>query len=385
MERAAMSRLQFTDLGIRALKPPEQGQVTHWDASLPGFGIRISQGGTKTWIAMRGEERRRVTIGRYPDMSLQEARGVAWDLLRRKQRKGSGVALRFGEAVDTFLSTHCAVKNRPSTAKETERLLRRHFEPEFKTKLLEDITTEDVMRVVDEVLERPAAARHVFTAGRTFFRWAVRRRYLQHSPVEGLQLPTRPVSRDRVLSDRELARIYEVARDRGHPFGTIVELLILTGQRRGEIGAMRRAFIDADSRVISLPASLTKNGREHAFPFGELAERALKEALLTGDFLFAARGTDDRAFNGWSKSKLLFDRQCKIDHWTLHDLRRTFSTIQARIGTPPHITERILNHQTGTLTAIAKIYNRYSYMDEMREAMRRYEQEILRILSTEKT
>ena len=103
------------------------------------------------------------------------------------------------------------------------------------------------------------------------------------------------------------------------------------------------------------------------------------------ELLFAARSTSERSFNGWSKAKLAFDRECGIDHWTLHDLRRTFSTIQARIGTAPHITERIPNHRVGTLTPIAKIYNRYSYLDEMRDAMFKYEKEITRICSLEKT
>src|SRR3989304_2531535 len=107
-----------------------------------------------------------------------------------------------------------------------------------------------------------------------------------------------------------------------------------------------------------------------------MAARALSGTMENGEGLFAARGTIEKSFCGWSKSKTAFDRACGIEHWTLHDLRRTFSTIQARIGTPPHITERILNHQVGTLTAIAKIYNRYSYLDEMREAMFKYEQEL---------
>ena len=163
-----------------------------------------------------------------------------------------------------------------------------------------------------------------------------------------------------------------------------MELLLLTGQRRNEIGSLRGAYIDHRRRLITLPASLAKNGREHTFPFGELAARALEDAAANSEILFAARGSQDRSFCGWSKAKLAFDRECGIDHWTLHDLRRTFSTIQARIGTPPHITERILNHQVGTLNAIAKIYNRYSYLDEMRAAMLRYEQELLRIVSVEK-
>jgi integrase len=381
-----MPTTHLTDISIKALRAPEEGQITYWDASLPAFGIRVSQGGTKTWTVVHGEKRRRISIGRYPVISLQQARSEAKRVLAKITLDGAGgVGMRFDEALSSFLSTHCAIKNKPGTAKETERLLRRHFLPALNNRALEEISTQDFTAIVDRVLETPSEAQHAFTAGKTFFRWAARRRYIRHSPVDGLVAPSKSVARDRVLTDEEVARVYSVARRRGHPFGTIVELLLLTGQRRNEIGALRQFYFDRDAKVITLPAALTKNGREHAFPVGELAERALSDARPNGELLFAARGTADRSFNGWSKAKSSFDRECGIEHWTLHDLRRTFSTIQARIGTPPHITERILNHQVGTLTAIAKIYNRYSYLDEMREAMFNYEQELLRIFSKEKT
>jgi len=381
-----VSKAHFTDIAIKALKAPARGQVTYWDASLPAFGIRVSQGGTKAWTVVHGEKRKRISIGRYPAISLQQARSEAKRVLAQIALGGGrGVGLRFEEALLLFLTTHCAVKNRPGTAKETERLLRRHFLAALKHRALEDISTQDFTAVIDRVLGTPSEAQHAFTAGKTFFRWAARRRYIKHSPADGLLAPSKSIARDRVLSDQELGRVYSVARRRGHPFGTIVELLLLTGQRRSEIGSLQQAFIDHDAKIITLPARLTKNGREHTFPFGELAVRALSEAIPNGELLFAARGTTDRSFNGWSKAKMVFDRECGIDHWTLHDLRRTFSTIQARIGTAPHITERILNHQIGTLTPIAKIYNRYSYLEEMREAMFKYEQELVRICSLERT
>lgn len=381
-----MPRIHLTDIAVRALKSPENGQVTYWDQTRRGFGVRVSAGGAKTWVVVQGEERRRVTIGRYPDKSLQKARQEAEEkLVELKRSDERGVRIPFDTAVMIFLSTHCAVKNKPGSAKETERLLRRHFLPIFKSRALEDISTQDFTAIIDRVLATPAEALHAFAAGKTFFRWAVRRRYIKHSPTDGLVTPSKSPARDRVLSDEELSQVYAVARRRGHPFGSIVELLLLTGQRRNEIGSLRQSFIDHRRRLITLPASLTKNGREHMFPLGELAARALENAASNGEILFVARGSEERSFCGWSKAKLAFDRECDIEHWTLHDLRRTFSTIQARIGTPPHITERILNHQVGTLNAIAKIYNRYSYLDEMRVAMLRYEQELLRIVSIEKT
>ena len=276
-----MSRLHFTDLSIRALKPPERGQVTHWDDSLRGFGIRVSQGGTKTWVVMHGEERKRTSLGRYPGKSLQDARGEAKRLLTEPAKTGSGAGIAFEDALSTFISTHCAVKNKPGTAKETERLLRRHFLPAFKRCILEEISTDDFHGCCRSCTGNTGGSAARVHGGTNIFPMGNTPRLIKHSPVDGLQLPTKSVARDRVLSEAELARIYSVARRRGHPFGTIVELLILTGQRRGEIGALQHAYIDSAAKVITLPASLTKNGREHTFPYGELVARTLNAARPT--------------------------------------------------------------------------------------------------------
>jgi integrase len=141
-----------------------------------------------------------------------------------------------------------------------------------------------------------------------------------------------------VLTEAELVRVYRAAEE--YPFGTIVRLLILTGQRRSEISNLRWEYINDSDRTISLPASLTKNNRQHTFPYGKLAQQLLKTIPHVSEYLLPARGNKEVAFSGWSKCKAAFDKKCKIAPWTLHDLRRTYSTVHAAIGTPPHITER---------------------------------------------
>ncbi len=131
-------------------------------------------------------------------------------------------------------------------------------------------------------------------------------------------------------------RVYRAAED--YPFGTIVRLLILTGQRRGEISNLRWEYVNEAERIITFPASLTKNNRQHTFPYGELVQGVLERIPRLGEYLWPARGNPEAAFSGWSNCKATLDKKCKIAPWTLHDLRRTFSTIHAAIGTPPHIT-----------------------------------------------
>src|SRR5262249_49691614 len=157
-------------------------------------------------------------------------------------------------------------------------------------------------------------------------------------------LPSRVMARERVLEDAELVAVYRAAETMGYPFGRIVQSCILTGQRRGEIAALRWEHINKAERTITLPPSLTKNNRQHTFPYGDMAAAVL-EAIPVFEcaFLFPARRNDAAPFSGWSKSKVTLDRKCGISEWTLHDLRRTFATNLAGLDISPHVVERLLN------------------------------------------
>jgi integrase len=153
-------------------------------------------------------------------------------------------------------------------------------------------------------------------------------------------------------------------------FAAIVQLLILTGARRGEIAGLRADYVSNDT--CTLPSALTKNKREHTFPLSETTSSLLSTALQpprTSELLFPARGSFTRPFNGWSKSKVALDELSGVSGWTLHDLRRTFATRLAELAVAPHVIERLLNHVTGTVSGVAAVYNRASYMAEMRAAI----------------
>ncbi len=365
-----MPQTHLTDLTLKTLGAPEHGQITYWDDTLSGFGLRVSQGGARTFVLIHGRRRQRTTIGRYPIITLSQARTKAKELLaERTLRKHTLPAITFGEAIDLFLSTHCEQKNKASTARETKRLLQKHFSS-LRPEKLEDLAPDVVSRIIDRMLPTPSEANHAFTAVRTFFRWTVRRRYLLHSPLEGMSLPTRPKSKDRVLTDKELGQLWRACEGQ---FGTLVKLLMLTGQRVGEISALRSEYLNQNTKTITLPAGLTKNGREHAFPYGPAASRLLPKDRH--GYLFPARGKD-KPMNGFSKCRLALDARAKIAHWTLHDLRRTFATNLAALGVPVHVTEKLLNHVSGTISGVAAIYNRHTYMDEMRAAMKAWEKHL---------
>jgi integrase len=163
--------------------------------------------------------------------------------------------------------------------------------------------------------------------------------------------------------------------------------LILTGQRRGEIASLKWDYVNPQEQTITLPASLTKNGRQHTFPYGQRVADVLAAVPNQADYLFPAarshvRDKPTTVFNGWPKAKATFDaRLDRIAPWTLHDLRRTFSSNLAAIGIAPHITERLLNHVSGKISGIAAIYNRHSYMDEMRAAIDAWEAKLASLVA----
>ena len=367
------NRLRFTDISLRALRHSDT-LVTYWDETMPAFGLRIGLR-SKTFLVVHGGGRR-IKIGRFPDVSLADARKEAKRLLANPapQLASRTPDVLVLSAVEVFLETRAA-KNRASTKAETERVLRRHLLPDLGGHPVNEITSEHITSIIDGLAETPGTANHVFTAMRTFFNWSVARRYITHSPMAGMSLPAKPGERDRVLTDAELAAVYRAAADMSHPFGYIVLLCIHTGLRRGEVGALKWSYITQET--ITIPAELAKNGEVHMIP--NLIGNNLLLIPKTSDYLFPSHaGTP---FSAWSKNKRRLDARCGVADWVLHDLRRTFSTKMAEWQiAPPHVTERLLNHTVGSLTPIARVYNRWNYLAEMRDALERYEKRLAQLL-----
>jgi integrase len=375
--------MRLTDLSIKRLRVPEMGQVTYTDDTLPGFGVRVSRGGVRSFVLVIGRNRKRITIGRYPTITLHEARGRARELVaQRVLGKEDLPSLKFEDAIPIFLASQYPEHSlKPRTKQETQRVLRRHFLPPLRYENLHAITTLSVTSIVDRMRKTPSEARHAFAVIRLFFRWAERRRYVLRSPCVNVQPPKAGPPRERVLSKDELKRVLLAARSKKSTYTDIVQLLIYTGQRRGEIAALERSWIDFERRTITFPAKITKNKRQHTIPFGPPVEEVLLRQHDEG-CLFRARGKKTR-FDGWSKGKPKFDRLCPMPGWTLHDLRRTFATNLAALGVPIHVTEKLLNHVSGTLAGIVAVYQRHTYQDEMREAIDAWEAYLRTLLCPE--
>lgn len=334
-----MTRL--TNLAIQRLPVRKGGQKTYWDDVLPAFGIRVGAR-AKSFVIMYGKDRRLKTIGRYPQISLSDARKEARRLLAQVSDSRPSPAYR--EAKKAFLD-ECKARLRPRTVEQYRRYL-------------DDLTfAGDVGDITRQRLAKYLASPHASITFKVFFNWCIKNDLIDRNPVAGERISYG--SRSRVLTAPELAAVWH------HEDGIytdIVKLLILTGQRKNEIASLQQVWIQ--DGVIVFPSAITKNKREHMLPYGELTARYLQP----------------RVWNGWSKSKKRMDDATGVEGWTLHDLRRTFATIHAELGTPIHVTEKLLNHTSGTLAGVAGIYNRHTYLPEMRQAVETYEAHIARIV-----
>lgn len=369
-------KLRLTDMAIKKLQHPSQGQVTHWDELTPGFGLRCSTK-SKSFVVMYGEKRQLKTIGRYPKMSLADARASAKRFFVEHQSgsiASSDRLVSFEEAKALFLED-CRSRNKPRTVADYERHLGKHFQ--FPGSVRE-IDRQQVMKVISALSGTPSEQSHAYVAIRTMMNWCVRHGLVDQSAVP--QIKQRSVVRDRVLDELELKRVFLRSLETPFPFGPIMQLLILTGQRRTEIGSLRRSWISEGHIVF--PKGFTKNKREHRFPLVGKGKEVIGSLPDTGDLLFSASTNNEKTFSGWAWHKKRFDEDlADVAPYTLHDLRRTFATLHAKIGTPIHVTEKLLNHVTGTISGVAAVYNQHSYADEMLEAMELYDKHIAKLIA----
>jgi integrase len=202
-----------------------------------------------------------------------------------------------------------------------------------------------------------------------FFSWCRERGLVEQNPVIGTQRhEMKP--RERVLPLVELAAVWRACGD--DAYGAIVRLLILTGQRREEIGGLR--LDEIGDGIIALPASRAKNGRAHVIPLSAPALAILAAQPPRSEFVFGSK-----PFTSWSRGKSLLDAalDIKLASWTLHDLRRSVATGMGELGIAPHIVEAVLNHVSGHKAGIAGVYNRATYEKEKRIALATWAEHVL--------
>jgi integrase len=388
-----MPRIKLTKSTIDTLPVPSSDLV-YWDIASPGFGVKVTPTGRKVFIVLyrtggAGSKLRKYTIGPYGRVTLHQARVAAQKVFaakhegrdpaaEKRQSKCRAVADRIGDLLESFI-IHRLAQNR--SAAETSRLLRREIGIPWAGRSVHSISKRDVVDLISAILQRgaPGSANKTLKSVKTFFGWCVGQAVLDRSPAEGVPLPAKEVARDRVLDDAELARVLIAARTMAGPYGGIVEFLALTAQRREEVAGLRWDEMDLAQRVWTIPRARTKNAKAHMVHLSKQALAVLKRADRKGPIVFTLLGT--KSFQDFTHAKRRLDQLSGVTEWRLHDLRRTCVSGMARLGVAPHIADKILNHQTGTISGVAAVYQRHDFLAERRAALERWGGHIDRILA----
>jgi integrase len=221
-------------------------------------------------------------------------------------------------------------------------------------------------------------ANRVYSITRKLFGWAMEQEIIEVSPFVGLKIPAEEKSRDRILTDQELRAVWQAAGQMG-VYGSLVRVLILTGQRRGEIAGLTWDEIDLDKGLISLPRERVKNNRAHEIPLSPQAV-ALIEALPRNSeqYVFSLDGGPIINF-GRFKNRL--DKLCGVQNWTVHDLRRSAASGMARSGVGLPVIEKVLNHVSGSFAGVVGIYQRHDFAGEKRRGLELWGAHVAAIVS----
>lgn len=383
--------------------PLGKSELIVFDEDLAGFGLRLRAGGSAVWIAQYrvGTNQRRVTLGRTVTLDPDRARRAAREVLAKadlgqdaqaeRRDRQAKAAIKFGAVGKLYLS-HVAETQRPRSQIECRRHIERHWAP-FAGRGIHEIDRRDVAAHLQALAadHGPVASNRARASLSALYAWAIGQGVADTNPVVGTNRVGIERPRERVLSAVEIRSVWAAAGEDDH--ARILKLLLITGQRRGEVAGMTWVEFDPDKPVWSMAASRTKNGLPHDIPLAHQAVTLLRSvprrkgrALLFGD--------GDGPFSGWSKCKERLDARVTrqraelrlgralakgesphpddaLEPWILHDLRRTVVTGMNELGVAPHVVEAVVNHVSGRAKAgVAGVYNRAIYATEKRAALK---------------
>jgi integrase len=402
-----MPRKVLTDRTLKTLKPAPKGKrLDVMDAVVPGFGVRVTD---KADAEGRAAQRTFILVPRYPGstnptrralgeygrLSLEQARDKAraWHALigkgidpaeqekrtaeARRQAAEGAQANSFGVVTEDYLKRHVSKQRR---AADVERIFRNELLPIWADKPLSEISRRDVVTLVDSIVDRGATyqAHNVLGQARTFFNWAINRGIygLEISPCDRLKPAALIGSRDprqRILNDAEIAALWRATEALAYPYGSMYRMLLLTGQRKAEVAAVRWSEIDLDKHLWSIPAERFKSKAAHLVPLSADVVAFLQTLprFANGDSLFSS-SYGRQPVKSFAKAKERLDAVMVEElgaappEWVIHDVRRTVRTNLSALRIPEPIAEMVIGHAR---KGLAGIYDQHKYLDEMREAL----------------
>lgn len=390
-------RKKLTSKLLDNLPPAQVKRYEVRDELVTGLLIRVSRTGGKVWyLATRVDGvLRRIKLGTYPVLSLKDARENAQSLLRDIQLgtfqprdvEPAPPVLTLGDVIPQFITRYA--QRQTKDWKGTESILLRmsglHRLPINAIKR-GDVTRE-LERLISDIGARGGKgtrANRGLAAIKKLYSWCVDQDIVEISPVVSLKPPIKEVSRDRYLTDDEIIAYWKGCEVEGYPFEQFGKLLLLTGQRRDEIASMRWSELDLHRGTLTLKAERTKNGTAHIVPLSRQALEALRSIprFLGSDYVFTSTGKTPISGFGRFKDRLDTFVGLDAEDWRFHDVRRTVATNMAILKVQPHIIEAVLNHKSGIVSGVASIYNRHAYVDEKREALQTWADQVTKLVNT---
>jgi integrase len=306
------------------------------------------------------------------------------------RRRAEADALTFGRLAELWVAGGLRDR-RESYRREAARALRLNF-PHLWPLPAHAVDATAAVRALDAIAEGRGAtmARRSQAYARAMYAWAVRRRMLASNPFAGIEAEGRDVPRDRALSDAELGAAWRAAGRLGPPFGPCLRFLMLTLQRRDEVAGLRWDELAPDLSTWTVPAARAKNGKAHIVHLVEPARAILRELPRTEGLALVFTTTGRTPLSGFSSAKARLDAAMAAEAagegatlagpmppWRLHDLRRTGVTALARLGVPPHVCDRLLNHAEGAIRGVAAVYQRHDFLAERKEALEAWARHVL--------
>ena len=377
---------------------PQQRDVFVWDNEEPGFGLKVTPGGAKIFIFQyrmggRGFPTRRYTIGRFGAFTPDEARRTARRLRSQVSEGKDPARLKveardmaqqetqntFGRLAADYIKRECPQLIRGA---DIEAVIRRELIPAWGNRPVPELRKRDAIALTDALVDagKPAAAHKLHETIKRTFSWAVDRdNYdIEVSPFAGMKPPVEKEVRQRALRDGEIKALLTACKMLDYPFGSVLRLLLLTGQRRNEVAEMQWSELELDVSEWVIPAGRSKSKREHLVPLSPAALGIIDSLpRFAGPYVFTTT-EGRRPVSGFSKAKTRVDALCGVSDWRIHDLRRTCRTGMAALGVPEIVGERVLNHLP---RGLSKTYNVHEYEDEKRDALARWAQRVSQIVT----
>lgn len=371
----------------------------------------MTQRGTNSYIYQyrlggRSSISRRFTIGRHrAPWTAQSARNKALDLAkqvakgkdpleRRRERRRKQVELRFDRYVELFTEEY--LKRRWKDWSRIRSMLVHYAVPTIGTKRISDVRRSDLTAIYRRLENRPSVARAMHATLRKMFKWAMSRDDLKHSPVQGADAPPPPKPRNRYLSTEELRCAWKTSFQLAGQYGPAFRLMILTGQRRGEVIRLDWSELRREGSRWDLPAERSKNGRGHLIPLSKQAIALLDAVACVKDWpshglvFLSSYGTRLSAFSKVKEKwdAMIFRKMRSAEEgailapWRIHDIRRTVATGMQALQIRTEIIESVLNYLSGTKSGIVGVYQCYPYQEEKRQAMKRWGRHIKKLTAS---